>query len=72
MSPICQAVGNRKSDVFIVTGGFVSINKMSRTGHRITLSICHVKIQRTAEEVIISKASIGCLSSRFPNQYITK
>lgn len=49
----------------------MSINGMSHMDHGIMLNICHVKIQRPAEEVIILKASIRYLSSRFPNQHIT-
>jgi ABC-type lipoprotein export system ATPase subunit len=67
MSPLCQVENNQRFDVFIVTGKFVSINGMSRTGLRIMLNICHIKIQKTAGEVIISRASIRCLSSRFPD-----
>lgn len=63
---------NRRLDVFIATVGFVYIDKTSRTGQGITLNICHVMIQRTAKEVIISKASTRCLSSRFPDQHITR
>ena len=38
-------------------------------GQKIMSNICHDKIQRTAEEGAISKASIRDLSSRFHDSY---